>query len=128
LGDGSAVDLLRGGGAVNVAKPADVAGMFPNHRWRKFYRQLVDDDYRSYRADVARYLGRAWNERHTGGRRAVRVELIYYREKTLLDPRKMRVEPVELARVELPAPAAPQGDAQDGATELATTAERSTAR
>jgi hypothetical protein len=122
LADGREVDLLRGGAAVDVDKPADVAGIFPNHRWRKFYRQLLEDGYKAYRQDVALYLGREWNSRHQGPRRAVRVELIYYREKTLLDPRKMRVERVELAKVDLPVAAPPAGDSPDddtGAAEVA---------
>lgn len=129
LADGKAVDLLRGGAPVDVSKPADVAGVFPNHRWRKFYRQLIDDDGKKYRDAVARYLGKTWNERHDGARHAVSVELLYYREKTLLDPKEMKVERVELARVEMPrgdspAPTPDEDDAQDasGAAEVASSA------
>lgn len=116
LADGREVDLLRGGAAVDAAKPADVAGMFPNHRWRKFYRQLVSDKYQHYREAVAQYLGRTWNERHQAGDRAVTVELLYYREKTLPDPRQMKVVRVKLARVELPSSRPTDDEAGDAAS------------
>lgn len=116
--DAGAIDILRGGAPVDLAKPADVAGIFPNHRWRKFYRQLIPEKSAKYRAAVAEHLGRTWNRTHRGDQRAVEVELLYLRERTVRDPAKISVERIELVRVELEPPR-PDPPSSEAAEELA---------
>ncbi|MEQ8785855.1 MAG: HTTM domain-containing protein [Pirellulaceae bacterium] len=120
--DGREIDILRDGAAVDLSKPADVAGIFPNHRWRKFYRQLIPDSAKRYRASVARHLGNMWNDQHDPQQHIVDVELLYFRERTLLDPAKISVVRVELIRVEL------EPSTSDGAAELASRPQPETPR
>jgi hypothetical protein len=114
---GEKIDILRGG-AVDPSKPDDVAGLFPNHRWRKFYRQLIADRYQSYRAAVAEHLGKMWNDRHDRQHHVVDVELLYFRERTKLDPADISVQRVQLVRVELEPPESGAPDS-DQAAEVA---------
>ena len=76
------VDLLRGGAAVDESKPDRPARLFPNHRWRKLYRNLVPTDNRRPSRELvhqrlAEYLCRQWNQRHEPDRQVVRMELFY---------------------------------------------------
>jgi hypothetical protein len=76
------VDLLRGGAAVDESKPDRPARLFPNHRWRKLYRNLVPTDSRTpsrelVRQRLAEYLCRQWNQSHETERQVVRMELLY---------------------------------------------------
>jgi hypothetical protein len=118
--DGREIDILCDGAPFNPSKPDDVAGLFPNHRWRKFFRQLIPTDpdrYRGYRPAVAKHLGRMWNERHDRQHRVVDVELLYFRETTKLDPEEISVKRFDLVRVELTPPTSKE-PATDGAAEL----------
>ncbi len=76
------IDLLRGGAPVDESKPDRPARLFPNHRWRKLYRNLVPTDNRSASKELVRqllaeYLCRQWNQRHEPDQQVVRLELLY---------------------------------------------------
>lgn len=72
--NGTRVDLWKGEGEPNDAKPADVAETYRNTSWRKYLANLWDQDFSGHRPYFGRYLCRTWNERHAG---AERVNLIY---------------------------------------------------
>ncbi|MGE3311397.1 MAG: HTTM domain-containing protein [Limisphaerales bacterium] len=80
LRDGSEVDLLRDGAVVDWAKPAFPAGIYPNFRWRKIFREMAYEDelgYQVFREPIARYLCREWDLRHPEERTVEQFELIY---------------------------------------------------
>ncbi|MBL9135205.1 MAG: HTTM domain-containing protein [Verrucomicrobiales bacterium] len=80
LTDGSEVDLLRGGVPVDWARPAFPAGIYPNYRWRKVFREMAYEDelgYHAFREPIARYLCRDWNRRHGSDRQVVEFDLVY---------------------------------------------------
>jgi hypothetical protein len=80
LKDGSEVDLLRGGAAVDWKRPAFPAGMYPNHYWQKLFREMAYDDEQGFqrlRPMVAKYLCRAWNARNGPAKQVTEFEMIY---------------------------------------------------
>jgi len=84
LNDGSDVDLLRHGAAVDWSKPHFPAGLYPNHRWRKCFREMAYADelgYQVFRVPVARFLCRDWNARNTAEKQIAEFDLIYCNER-----------------------------------------------
>lgn len=80
LQDGSEVDLLRNGAALSWDRPGFPAGIFPNHRWRKLFREMAYEDdlgYQVFRRPVAQYLCKEWNRRSPQEKRVVEFDLIY---------------------------------------------------
>jgi hypothetical protein len=63
LRDGSAVDLWNQKiGPAKWEKPANIAAMYPNERWRKYFMNLYIADNSEYRLYYGRYLCRQWND------------------------------------------------------------------
>jgi hypothetical protein len=80
LRDGSEVDLLRHGAAVDWTKPDFPAGRYPNHRWRKCFREMAYEDvlgYHVFRVPVAEFLCRQWNSRPSPAQQVMEFDLIY---------------------------------------------------
>ncbi len=83
LRDGSEVDLLRRGAALDWSKPRFPAGMYPNYRWRKCFREMAYTDelgFQVFRAPVAEFLCRDWNARHPAEERVSQFDFIYCNE------------------------------------------------
>jgi hypothetical protein len=80
LNDGSEVDLLRNGAAVDWKKPKFPAGLYPNYFWQKLFREMAYDDeqgFQTLRAPVAEFLCRDWNARNSPEKRIAEFKLIY---------------------------------------------------
>jgi hypothetical protein len=80
LKDGAEVDLLRGGAPVDWTRPDFPAGIYPNHHWRKVFREMAYYDelgYQVFRAPVAKFLCRSWNGRHDADTQIAEFEFIY---------------------------------------------------
>jgi hypothetical protein len=83
LRDGTQVDLLRRGSALDWNKPSFPAGMYPNFRWRKCFREMAYTDqigYQVFRAPVAEFLCRDWNAGNAPERQVFEFDLIYCNE------------------------------------------------
>jgi hypothetical protein len=83
LADGSDVDLLRQGAAVDWNKPAFPAGIYRNYRWRKLFREMTYEDelgFQVFRRPVSEFLCRDWNARHEMARQVVEFNLVYCNE------------------------------------------------
>jgi hypothetical protein len=83
LDDGTTIDLLRGGAPADwdsYRKPKFIYRRFPNHRWRKYYRNLLSDRFAAYRQPLCRYLATHWEAEHPSGARIESVELQYMQE------------------------------------------------
>jgi len=83
LEDGRAIDLLRDGAPADwdsYRKPKWIYRRFPNHRWRKYYRNLVSESHARYRESLCRYLANLWQQTHLDEGRVVSVELHYMQE------------------------------------------------
>ncbi|MBJ43244.1 MAG: hypothetical protein CMJ80_08220 [Planctomycetaceae bacterium] len=92
LKDGQTVDLLRDGAPADwksFEKPVYAYRRFPNHRWRKFYRQLSQRHSDSTFPYICRFLGGRWNATHPESQWAKSVELHF-------------MEPVESEAGEVP--------------------------
>jgi predicted DCC family thiol-disulfide oxidoreductase YuxK len=88
LRDGRPVDLWnRKIGPVNWDKPANIAAMYPNERWRKYFMNLYIISNSDYRLYYGRYLCRQWNDQPD---RLYQDQLltfdIYFMMKTNRDP------------------------------------------
>lgn len=80
LNDGSEIDLLREGAPVDWVRPTFPAGIYPNFRWRKIFREMAYEDelgYHAFREPIARYLCRDWNRRNGPDRQVVKLDLVY---------------------------------------------------
>lgn len=87
LPDFQYADLLRGGvkaDAETFSRPAYPYRQLPDHRWRKFYGHLVDDQNQRYREALCRYLWMRWTRDHDASNKAEAIELQYMQE--LNDP------------------------------------------
>ncbi len=91
LADGRMVDVYEGGAPLSYARPDLISDDFPNYRWRKLLA-VIRRRGAGFRPYVSRYLCREWNAHHTGDDRLVELELVYMKQKTLLD---FAVAPVE---------------------------------
>ncbi len=85
LADGSEIDLLQQGAPLTWDRPPHPAGMFPNHRWRKLFREMCyfdDFGYQVFREPVARFLKRDWNSRHPATRQIAELDLVFCEAKS----------------------------------------------
>jgi hypothetical protein len=83
LRDGSDVDLLRKGSTLDWTRPDFPAGMYPNYRWRKCFREMAYTDeqgYQVFRVPVAEFLCRAWNRQNGPEKQVAEFDLIYCNE------------------------------------------------
>lgn len=86
LRDGSEVDLLRKGAAVDWAKPEFPTRLYPNGYWVKLFREMAyfdEQGYQVYRAPVARFLCRQWNESHLPDQQIEEFDFVYCMETGL---------------------------------------------
>lgn len=93
LQDGSRVDVLRDGVAVDWRRPERPAALYPNHRWRKLFREMAYEDalgYQYFRRPVIEFLARRWNERTSPEKDIQKLELIYCMEKILDESAKVK--------------------------------------
>lgn len=80
LEEGPDIDLLTGR-PVDFEKPAVLAYQQPNHRWRKYLRNLATETYAEpYRAGLCHYLADRWQA--TGGPELRRIDLYLVEEIT----------------------------------------------
>jgi hypothetical protein len=83
LKDGSEVDLLRHGAAVDWKKPAFPARLYPNHYWQKLFREMTYYDehgFQVWRAPVAKYLCRQWNAQNPPEKQIAEFEFVFCME------------------------------------------------
>jgi hypothetical protein len=95
LQDGSDVDLLRNGAAVDWNKPVFPATLYPNYFWQKIFREMAYDDEQGFqlmRAPVAQFLCRDWNGRNTPQKQIVEFEFIYCMQNKAESPSQIRRE------------------------------------
>jgi hypothetical protein len=96
LKDGRSVDLRRGGAALSWQRPARMADLDPNHRWRKYYLNLVNERFRDYRPWFCRSMAGAWDQSHPPEEAVRRVDLYWVEEKTMPPGEPPRVTQVLL--------------------------------
>jgi hypothetical protein len=77
LADGSEVDLLRGGCALERDRPAGGFTSLPHHRWHTFFWHLVKPAAHVFADPAARALARQWNASHSPDRQVVSLEIRY---------------------------------------------------
>ncbi|SHK83127.1 Vitamin K-dependent gamma-carboxylase [Reichenbachiella agariperforans] len=81
LSDGTWVDFLQGGDSVTWKKPAVCSAMYPNHRQRKFYKNLRTGRGVS-RTKYLDWAMQSWNENHREN--PVKDAAIYYMSEEIL--------------------------------------------
>ena len=67
LVNGTEINVLDPGKPVSFEKPASVADMYKNERWRKYLMNLSLADFSDYRLYYGKYLCRSYNLRHPRG-------------------------------------------------------------
>jgi len=81
------VDLLAGGKPTTIEKPEHLYRRHPNHRWRKFFRNLGRRRGGRFRFErfgppVCRYLSRQWNATHGEQEQIVDIDMYLMTEVT----------------------------------------------
>jgi hypothetical protein len=94
-GDGSEIDLLRGGKPVSWAKPASVLAMYTNERDRKYLMNLYLQSYSSQRPYFVHYMLQEWTKAHppTTPAQEIRRVSLYYMLHMTPPPGKTPPEP-----------------------------------
>lgn len=89
LKNGEVVDLLAGGGPLSWEKPAVVADIYKNARWRKFMMNNSVAPERASRAKHARWFCQRWNDDkdavHDEDHQLERVDMTFMLETTRRD-------------------------------------------
>jgi len=99
LSDGTQVDLLKRGGAVDWEKPHVVSETFWDSRWQKFMANLWTKKFTDCRLPTLRYLTKEWNRTHGPTQQVTRVKLWYVIEMTREDGTvDLKTKPTELAK------------------------------
>ena len=86
LTDGSEVDLLRQGAAIDWTKPEFPARLYPNHYWRKLFREMSYDDEQGFqllRSPVGKFLCRQWNAANSSEKQVVELDFVFCTRKGL---------------------------------------------
>lgn len=84
LRNGATVDLLRDDAPIDWTRPDNPAALYPNHRWRKLFREMAYEDvigYQIFREPVAEYLCRQWNQRQSPEKQIEQFEFYYCMEQ-----------------------------------------------
>lgn len=88
LRDGAVVDLLRGGAPADwdsFSKPSLIYQRYPNHRWRKFYRNVAVERANAFLPSLCRFAVHRWEQEH-GPERAVQKVELYFMQQMSRDP------------------------------------------
>lgn len=93
--DGRMIDLLRKGAAVDYDKPARVADLVKNDRWRKYGENIIMKSNSQVRPYLCNFLLNEWNSAHPD-QSIHQLEIIYMHEETLPEYRTADVERWEL--------------------------------
>jgi len=83
LRDGSVMNLMTDGGPIAWEKPVHVAATYRNQRWRKYLRNVWEQEHSHHRLYFGQYLCRDWNARHAGALTLATFEIFYVKEETL---------------------------------------------
>jgi hypothetical protein len=67
---------------VSWERPQDVASTFKNKHWRKYLKEIRQEDNADLRRYFGRYICRQWNARNTGADQLVNLEIAYMEETT----------------------------------------------
>jgi len=97
LDDGNSVDLMTGK-AVNYEKPAHVASLYTNERWRKYLMNLWDRSYAHHRPYYLSYLCYNWNKQNDT--KLEHVTMNFMLERSLPDYQPQPVEKVMLEEID----------------------------
>ncbi len=82
LKNGLFVDLFTGGKAITWDKPKDLSGMYKNHRWKTYIRNLWSGSNIFY-APFGQYACNSWNKTHLEDSKIEEIEFYYAKEYTL---------------------------------------------
>ena len=88
LRDGTVVDLLRNGAVADWGsfnKPSLIYLRYPNHRWRKFYRNVAIGRADAFLPNLCRFEARGWEMRHGSSQAVDKIEL-YFMQQMSRDP------------------------------------------
>jgi hypothetical protein len=83
LANGRQVDLRQGGAPLRWDRPASIVDLSPNHRWRKYYLNVLRERNRPLRSLLCRFLARQWDRSHSAEEAVTAVDLYFLEERTM---------------------------------------------
>lgn len=97
LKNGSEIDVLLGGGAVNWEKPTpqQLKAMYGNQQWRVYFINLNRAIGKKLYPYYGKYLCRTWNATHDGGKQLESFEMYFMDERTVPPGEPQEVEKVK---------------------------------
>lgn len=98
LHDGTHIDLLRNGKAVNFDKPRDLHSEYPDWKWHKLEVNLATTGFTSLRQPFGDALARTWCRQHPTSPKVRRWTLWFVREETLPHHLAFTPQRIELAK------------------------------
>lgn len=98
LKDGSEVDILRNGAAVNWDKPSIQVRntIYPNMQWRTYFINLNRAIGKKIIPYYGEYLCRDWNEQHPGAKEVESFEIYFMSERTVPPGGTQNVEKISI--------------------------------
>jgi len=73
---------------VSWEKPQYVVRIYKNQHWRKYFSNILKEEYADQRLHFGRYICREWNARHAGAEQLTTFQITYMLEETLPDYRR----------------------------------------
>jgi hypothetical protein len=88
LADGTSIDLLREGRAVDYDRPSFVLDNIPSRRWGKLLMQLRKKSNKGHRSRFLAHYARVWNEQAPCTRQIKGTDLVFMAEQKAGGPKK----------------------------------------
>ncbi len=82
LRNGQEIDLFTGNTPPSYSKPELVSALYPRWRWRKYMRNLSNNDNQGYRMYYGKYLCRSWNDTHDASQQLMSFDMVFMKEIT----------------------------------------------
>lgn len=79
-GNGSQIDLFRGGAPLDSNRPECLSCQWPDRRWTKYLDNLGKRRYRTLRGDFCNLYIERWNQTHDVGLQIASARFVYYKE------------------------------------------------
>jgi len=107
LRNGTEIDVYNQGNfgegkEVDYSKPANVAGIYDDERWRKYMMNLWDGGNTGYRPYFAKWLCSEWNSKHSENQSMDSLKIVFVKEVSLPNYQYSKPENVTIYQMKCP--------------------------
>jgi len=83
LRNGTELDVFTGAMPVSYEKPPLMSALYPTGRWRKYMRNISNNNFEAHRLYYGRYICRKWNSEHPFDEQLMEFDMVFMKEMTL---------------------------------------------